>query len=76
VDPLLYLAEHQKGEIKVVFTEPGTYDYICSIHPSMRGNVILWKRNETSQTGSYIIQNSYFRIKQSTENIKKRFFFF
>lgn len=23
------------------FTEPGTYQYICSIHPSMRGKVIV-----------------------------------
>jgi len=23
------------------FTEPGTYPYICSIHPSMRGTIIV-----------------------------------
>ena len=27
-----------------VFTEPGTYDYLCTIHPKMAGRVIVEKR--------------------------------
>ena len=26
-----------------VFTEPGTYDYLCTIHPKMAGRVIVEK---------------------------------
>jgi amicyanin len=27
-----------------VFTEPGTYDYLCTIHPKMAGRIIVEKR--------------------------------
>jgi amicyanin len=27
-----------------VFTDPGTYDYLCTLHPQMRGRVIVEKR--------------------------------
>jgi plastocyanin len=27
-----------------VFAEPGTYDYVCTIHPKMAGRVIVQKR--------------------------------
>ncbi|MBI2565275.1 cupredoxin family copper-binding protein [Candidatus Woesearchaeota archaeon] len=31
-----------KGEDFVyTFTAPGTYDYLCSVHPSMRGTVVV-----------------------------------
>lgn len=31
-----------KGDTyEFVFTEPGVYDYICSIHPSMKGTVTV-----------------------------------
>jgi plastocyanin len=32
----------QKGDsYEHKFTKPGTYDYICSVHPSMKGTVIV-----------------------------------
>jgi plastocyanin len=32
----------QKGDtFSYTFDEPGTYDYICSLHPSMKGQVIV-----------------------------------
>lgn len=29
------------GDYKHIFTEPGEYPYVCSIHPEMRGTVIV-----------------------------------
>ena len=29
------------GTYSYTFTKPGTYDYICSIHPFMRGTVVV-----------------------------------
>lgn len=29
------------GKYSHTFTEPGEYDYICGIHPSMKGKVIV-----------------------------------
>jgi plastocyanin len=32
----------QKGDtFSYTFDEPGTYDYICSLHPSMKGQVVV-----------------------------------
>ncbi|AKB79461.1 Copper binding protein, plastocyanin/azurin family [Methanosarcina horonobensis HB-1 = JCM 15518] len=31
----------QGGSYEFLFTDPGTYEYYCSIHPSMRGTVIV-----------------------------------
>jgi plastocyanin len=31
----------QGGSYEFLFTEPGTYEYHCSIHPSMKGIVIV-----------------------------------
>ncbi|WP_167143633.1 cupredoxin domain-containing protein [Canibacter zhoujuaniae] len=37
-----FVSELQKdGSFTHVFTEPGKYDYDCSIHPEMRGTVIV-----------------------------------
>ena len=33
------LSRGQSGE--VTFSRAGTYDYVCAIHPSMRGRVIV-----------------------------------
>jgi plastocyanin len=30
-----------KGEFKFVFTQVGTYDYHCSIHPDMQGTIVV-----------------------------------
>lgn len=32
---------NQGNEFSFTFTTPGTYDYICSIHPSMKGKIIV-----------------------------------
>jgi len=29
------------GSYEFTFTEAGTYDYICALHPSMRGEVLV-----------------------------------
>ena len=29
------------GRFSFTFTKPGTYDYFCSIHPMMTGNVVV-----------------------------------
>lgn len=29
------------GQFEIALTDPGTYDYTCSLHPSMRGVVIV-----------------------------------
>lgn len=29
------------GEFSFTFTPPGTYDYYCGIHPSMKGKIIV-----------------------------------
>ncbi len=31
----------QGGTFEKVFDKPGTYDYICSIHPAMKGRIIV-----------------------------------
>ncbi|MDT5093825.1 MAG: hypothetical protein QOH60_3188 [Mycobacterium sp.] len=30
-----------QGTYSFTFSKPGTYDYICSIHPFMRGSVVV-----------------------------------
>ena len=38
-----------KGDTyEFTFAEPGTYDYTCSIHPSMKGTVIVMKKMRTN----------------------------
>jgi amicyanin len=38
----IHSATLSKGQsYTVTFTKPGTYNYICSIHPSMKGTVIV-----------------------------------
>jgi len=32
------------GSFEFLFTEPGVYNYSCSIHPSMKGTVIVEKK--------------------------------
>ncbi|WP_417626077.1 cupredoxin domain-containing protein [Pararhodobacter aggregans] len=29
------------GTGELTFAQPGTYDYVCAIHPSMRGRVVV-----------------------------------
>ena len=29
------------GTYSFTFTAPGTYDYVCQVHPSMRGTVVV-----------------------------------
>jgi plastocyanin len=29
------------GSVRVTFDEPGTYEYVCSIHPDMAGTVVV-----------------------------------
>ena len=36
------LLDHAERE-SVTFTEPGTYEYICSIHPYMRGEIVVYE---------------------------------
>lgn len=30
-----------KGTFRFTFTQPGTYTYVCQVHPNMRGTVIV-----------------------------------
>jgi amicyanin len=32
------------AQFSYIFTEPGTYDYLCTVHPKMAGRVIVEKR--------------------------------
>ena len=41
--PLLSLNENYSYK----FTTPGTYDYYCSIHPNMKGTIIVIESNST-----------------------------
>jgi len=34
-------APQGKGTFAVPFTQPGTYTYICQVHPTMKGTVIV-----------------------------------
>jgi plastocyanin len=34
----------QGQNYEFLFTRPGVYDYICSIHPSMKGTIIVTKK--------------------------------
>jgi len=36
----------QGGSYEFLFTDPGTYEYYCSIHPSMRGTVVVTDEEE------------------------------
>lgn len=31
----------QTGSFTHTFTEPGTYEYTCSLHPDMRGTIVV-----------------------------------
>ena len=35
---------NQGDSYEFLFTEPGTYDYYCSIHPSIKGTVVVTKK--------------------------------
>lgn len=34
----------QGGSYEFLFTDPGTYEYYCSIHPSMKGTVVVTEK--------------------------------
>ncbi|MDN5759219.1 MAG: plastocyanin/azurin family copper-binding protein [Tomitella sp.] len=40
-DPVLDSGQKARGEYTYTFTEPGRYDYICTIHTQMVGAVIV-----------------------------------
>jgi plastocyanin len=31
----------QGGRFRIVFDRPGTYRYLCALHPEMRGTVVV-----------------------------------
>lgn len=33
--------QHRQGEFRLAFPQPGTYSYHCTVHPEMRGRVIV-----------------------------------
>ena len=40
----------------VTFQEPGTYPYLCAIHPWMRGQVIVREEAQTETLGQNVVE--------------------
>jgi plastocyanin len=40
-----------KGTFSFTFTQPGTYNYVCLVHPTMTGKVVVTAAATTTTTG-------------------------
>jgi plastocyanin len=39
------------GQFEYVFTQPGTYDYVCTLHPGMTGTITIPNGNDEDENG-------------------------